>query len=988
MGPWERVIVVIFCILSGAVQAQESPTLETNAPGVRWYQVNTPHFRILFPEGFDTQAQRVANTLETVRGPESRTMGTEPRKISVILQNKTSFSNGFVTMAPRRSEFFTMPSQNYNFVGTNDWLDGLAVHEFRHIAQFQRSITGFNKLLYVALGQQATAGMAFAAAPQWFWEGDAVATETAFTESGRGRIPNFDLLFRTNTMAGRTFNYHKQYLRSYKHNIPNHYVLGYNMISYLRKKTNDPMIWEKVVGRSWSVPFIPFAFSNALKKESGLYVTGLYNEMVAARRQDYEKAIAQTELTDFETVTNRKNSAYTDFNYPHQLPNGNVLVAKSGIGDIDQLVVLDANGKEVQKYVQGILNDAAMLSVAGTKVVWNEYRFDPRWLARSYSVVKGYDLGTKESKVFSDHSRYSAAALSPDGLSIATIETTEAYQIRLVILDYESGNVIQTIPNLANDLLAMPRWTGDSKSVVLLRTDRSGKAISKIDLRDGAVTDLLPSTKENVGYPVAFGNYILYNSPRTGIDNIYAVNVNTREQFQVTSSRYGAYNPSVSNDGQIIFYNDQARDGMDVVRIPMDTARWKKVEPVEDSPNDLFRHLAEQEGHSDILNTVPDTMFNVKRYRRASGMINPHSWGPYFVNSLTSVNIGVTSQDLLATTRIDAGYTFDINERTGVYGVGVSYQGFFPVLDVRASLSNRSVNEGNIRYNKIVGPDTVSVVENLTFKWDEKTLEAGLRIPLLTTSSKFLSRVDFGNWVGITSVTNFKNSIDGGGRVFPSGNPQYFFRDYQDNGILRYNHFSFSAYRLLKRSRRDINSKWGQIITMDYFNTPYGGNFAGSQFSLVGTAFVPGFFKHHSIWGYWAYQGSEIPQAFASGKGLDNYAFRNYVPLPRGQSVSRFQNFYSMSVNYTLPLWYPDIAIGPLLNIQRFRANVFFDYGVGKSVFVNSAPQLGYTSVGGELKADFNVMRFLRQFNVGIRYSYGLSPAVTRFELLIGAINF
>ena len=178
MGPWERVIVVIFCILSGAVQAQESPTLETNAPGVRWYQVNTPHFRILFPEGFDTQAQRVANTLETVRGPESRTMGTEPRKISVILQNKTSFSNGFVTMAPRRSEFFTMPSQNYNFVGTNDWLDGLAVHEFRHIAQFQRSITGFNKLLYVALGQQATAGMAFAAAPQWFWEGDAVATET------------------------------------------------------------------------------------------------------------------------------------------------------------------------------------------------------------------------------------------------------------------------------------------------------------------------------------------------------------------------------------------------------------------------------------------------------------------------------------------------------------------------------------------------------------------------------------------------------------------------------------------------------------------------------------------------------------------------------------------------------------------------------------------------------------------------------------------
>ena len=62
--------------------------------------------------------------------------------------------------------------------------------------------------------------MAQVAAPQWFWEGDAVATETAFTPSGRGRIPNFGLVLRTNLLEGRTFNYHKQYLRSYKHNIP------------------------------------------------------------------------------------------------------------------------------------------------------------------------------------------------------------------------------------------------------------------------------------------------------------------------------------------------------------------------------------------------------------------------------------------------------------------------------------------------------------------------------------------------------------------------------------------------------------------------------------------------------------------------------------------------------------------------------------------------------------------------------------------------
>jgi len=104
-----------------------------------------------------------------------------------------------------------MPSQNYNFVGNNDWLTMLASHEYRHVVQFQRSLTGFNRFLYGVFGQQALAGLAFVAAPQWFWEGDAVATETAFTHSGRGRIPNFDLVFRMNLLEGRTFNYHKQY---------------------------------------------------------------------------------------------------------------------------------------------------------------------------------------------------------------------------------------------------------------------------------------------------------------------------------------------------------------------------------------------------------------------------------------------------------------------------------------------------------------------------------------------------------------------------------------------------------------------------------------------------------------------------------------------------------------------------------------------------------------------------------------------------------
>ncbi len=996
------ILLVLLLAMPLGTLAQATTVLETNAPNVDWYQLNTPNFRVLFPKGFEVQAQRVANTLETVRGPESRTMGIAPRKISIVLQNQSSISNGFVAMAPRRSEFYAMPPQNYNFIGTNDWLNTLSTHEYRHMAQFQRSITGFNKFLYYLFGQQVSAGTAFAAAPNWFWEGDAVATETAFTGSGRGRIPEFDLLFRTNAMEGRTFNYHKQYLRSYKHNIPDHYVLGYNMVSHIRRKTKDPMIWEKVAGRSWSVPFIPFAFSNSLKKETGMYVTDVYRNMVEQRKKDYEAAIAGLTFTTFERLTHGKGTAYTDYLYPQPLEDGRVVVMKSGIGDIEQLIVLSPDGKVQKRYVQGIVNESGMLSANKARVVWNEFRYDPRWRIKNYTIVKGYDINAGVATVISNHSRYSAAALASDGQRIATIETTTDYQVRLVVLSYATGERIKEFENPGNNMLAMPRWTADGNAILILRTDASGKTLSMIDTNTGVVTDLLPRSLENIGSPSPAGNYVLFNSPASGIDNIHAVNVRTGKRFQVTTSRYGAYNAALSPDGSTLYYNDQNRDGMDVVRAPFDTASWIPFSFPASSPNLNFEHLVEQEGQPDLLKTVPSTAYEAKRYHRATGMINPHSWGPYFTSSLTRLNLGIASQDILSTTQIFGGYTFDLQEQTGEWNVGVTYQGFYPILDAQLIKADRKVNEGLVSTVEITPTDTTATIQELKFKWKETTIEAGVRIPLLTTSSKYLGSVQFANYVGITRVTDFSNTVSGTSRVVNSlvvnGDVRsvYTFFSYPANGNLFYNHFSFEAYRLLKRSRRDINSRWGQVLAMNVFNTPYGGDYSGNQFSVYGGLYVPGFFKHHSIWGYLAYQGSEIQQLYYTdttrSEVADNmsYQFRNQIPTPRGQSVRRFNDMMSASINYTLPLWYPDIALGPLLNLQRFRANVFYDYTHGQGIGTNSIAQ-NYASIGGELRLDFNVMRFLPQFNIGVRYSYGLSPSTTRtnlFEIFLGGFSF
>lgn len=961
---------------------------ENNPAGLRWYKVKTPNFNVLFPEGFDAQAQRMANTLEHIRLAESNSMGRAPRKINVILQNQSSISNGFVSMFPRRSEFFTMPPQNYNFVSTNDWLNMLAAHEYRHIVQYRHASRGFNKLVFYLFGNPSFAGLAHAAAPDWFWEGDAVATETAFTHGGRGRIPHFALAFRTNLLEGRTFNYHKQYLRSYKHHIPNHYVLGFHMVSYLRRRTNDPDIWEKITARSWSVPFVPFAFSNAIKNKAGLHVTNLYKQMAAELTWEWKAQLDTLNFTPFERINQRTSSTYTDYLYPQPQPDGSVVVRKEGIGDIEQYVSI--RDKEERKiFTPGFINDAGMLSAQEGVILWNEFGYDPRWRMRSYSVIKAYDSHQKKMVRVSDKkTRLGSAAISPDKRFIVTIRSDNAYRHSVVIMSYPEGNILKVFPNPENYFWSMPRWSDDGQAIVVLKTTPKGKAITVLNVRSGEAEDILPESDENVGAPLLYKDFLFFNSPVGGIDNIHAVDLRTRHRYQVTTSRYGAYNPAPSADGSFIYYNDQSRDGMDVVRISFDPTQWKEYVPDREGRT-LYDHLVEQEGRPHLFDSIPQNAYPVGKYSRWN-VINPFSWGLFVENDLATVDVGITSRDILSTMQINAGYSYDINEGTGLWRVGASYQGFYPIIDVDYTQGKRSVNEGAAVTTIIRGSDTTSVVRDMVFDWEEQNVSVGLRIPWVFSKSRFSSGVTVSNRIGYTRVRNLENEFLND-RFYPTliRNDTIFqgyrFLNYVGNGELIYNHFSVSASRFLKRSRRDIVSRWGQSIRAQVYHTAFSSDFTGGLASVTGNLYFPGLMKHHGLYGQASVQ--RIFSTTNDADASDVYYFRNTVPLPRGHSLSRFQTLYTFSANYTFPLWYPDIAIGPLLNLQRFRVNAFTDYAFGEFSFFRGANQ-SYWSVGGELFVDFNIFRFMPQFDLGVRYSYGITPSVSNIELVIGTFNF
>jgi hypothetical protein len=980
-----------------SLSAQTTAIMETNPTGLSWYQVSTPHFKVLYPKGFDAQGQRVANTLEALHAPEARTLGTKPRKITVLLQNQSAVSNGFVTILPRRSEFYTMPSQNYNFLGTNDWLNLLASHEYRHVVQYQHATRGFNRALYYVFGATTLAGMSQAAAPRWFWEGDAVATETAFTPSGRGRIPYFGLAFRTNLMEGRQFNYHKQYLRSYKNFIPDHYVLGYHMISYLRKRTGDPEIWGKITARSWNVPFIPFRFSSAIHKETGLYVTQLYREMAKDLAQQWQDELKGMELTPFEKVNGRLNGAYTDYLYPQVQADGSIIALKKGIGDIEQFVRIGTDGREQKVFVPGIYNDTGMLSGVGSKVVWNEYGYHPRWGVRNYSRIKVYDATTKGMRIIGGRrDRLAGTALSPDGKTLVTVKSGQDYNVVLQFRDFATGNVIRELPNPQNDFYSMPRWSADGLTVVVLKTAHNQRSVVQIDVATGAAKELLPPSPENVGYPVLTDKYLLFNSPVSGFDNIYAVDLTSGQRYKVTSSKFGSYNPALSPDGKTLFYNEQTRDGMDVVKTAFDPSGWKRDDAkVEDDP--LAANLVAQEGHAHIFDSIPQTTLPVKKYSKLKGILNPYTWGPYTDNTFAQATFGLASQDRLSTTRIDLGLTYDINEQNWSRRAAVSYQGLFPIIDFQYLAGSRENNESLFGYK-------------LKFTWKENTVEGGLRIPLTLTQSKYLSNLTLGNHVGLTRVTDFLNVVKNpagaeiyrgprrGATVEVNGIDDpitFYYEDQVNSGDLIYNRASLSYYHVLKTSYRDFLYRWGQTLDVESYSTPFSGtDFQGNLFAVRSTLYFPGVGKHHYLYGRFGYQSSQ--QTLAQ----DDYIFRNRIPKPRGYSYPQDETFAAASVNYALPLWYPDISLGPVLNIQRLRLNMFYDYGqgTGQLYFYSNQDRYvqttddTYQSFGGEATVDFNFMRFLPQFNLGVRTTYRTANKFENsgvvVEFLVGNIGF
>lgn len=978
----KRVFFFLFIIL-GVQQsfAQEnSVNLSQNPASLKWSQIKTPHFRLIFPNNIQALGERTANVLETVYQPVSKTLGKTPRPISILLQNQTAVSNGFVSLFPRRSEFYTTPPQDYTLLGTNNWLDLLSVHEFRHVVQFDKSLTGSTKLMYTLFGYNGLGIVNALAIPNWFTEGDAVGTESVLTNSGRGKIPTFDMALRTQLLSKGIYNYVKAVSGSYKNFIPNHYVNGYFMTSYMKTKYGADA-WDRILEGTYKMPFYPFSFSNNIKKVTGLKTEQLYQNAFEDAKQQW-----QTQLKDFvETPANSlqtsKNKFFTNYEFPQILLDGRVLALKSGLSDIQQLVILNKNSGEEKSIELGIFNNAGMLSVADTKVVWAEFNYDVRWEKRDYSVIKIFDFNTETIKTLTHKTKFSAPALSKDAKKIVTVESSPDNHYTLVILDAESGQELSRIPNTNNAFYIHPRWT-EKDEILAVKLLNGKKTIVKINAENLKETELFAPIQENIAHPVQFGEFLLFNSGITGIDNIFVYNTNTNKRFQVTNRKFGAFNPAFSADGKTLYFNDFTENGHRIVAMPFHPQNFLPFDESLNKPVKFFGQMLIQEAGENILKNVPNQAYQVKPYSK-SNILNVYNWGAVFRSNGNNLNLGVTSQDLLSTTAISTGYSFNANERTGQFFADLSFEAWYPKINVNYTNGQRKTA---IYIDQ--SQSTTNPLDSLrSDTWNQQQLVVGLTLPFNFTRSKYYESMEIGVNTAFTQVSGYDLT------------KRYLTESY--NGNINSMIYTFQYIRQLKRAARDISPRWGQTFSLYIRNLPFGGKLNGGLTSLQGSIYVPGFFKHHSIRLRAAFQNQS---GFKNANGSPNYdnlyVFGSPTLFPRGYSYRAFENLTTGSIEYRLPLFDPDWNFGRLVYLKRLKANFFMDLGQGetnynwteikngKSVNYKGSDTGNYTSLGFDFTAQFHILRFSQQFEAGFRGTYLPNTGQFIFQPLVIDIGF
>jgi len=923
----------------------EIPAQYQNPSSLRWMQIRTPHFRVVFPEGIHDRGAETAYLLETAYSPVSKSLHSSPRPIPVFLFNQSITSNGYTALGPRHMGFYTTPSQNAGMVGGTDWLQILTIHEFRHAVQLSKLDQNITTIFGSIFGDYGKLFCMGVSVPFWVLEGDAVCAETVFSGEGRGRLASFTRDIRAMELENKRYSYSKAYLGSYKHYYPNHYHLGYLLTAYIRKNYGAD-VWDKAIEHTTKFPIYPFMFSRGLKKYTSNSLERTYQSCMNEFDSIWSANLTANYSFDLDKISPDITKGFTNYSYPFYCDTNRILSLKTGFDDAPTLVTIE-NGEETELIE---INPVDRIHSNGTLVTWSSRVADIRWGQRDYAEILIYNLTTGELRYLTRKGKFFAPAISPDGTMIAAIEYGADMNCHLVLLDSKTGHELLRYTFATNEFARTPSWSAGSDQVVLPISQGQQRIVSIFDIDHRKWYDIISPTTESISNPVFIGDYIVFNSPITGTDAIHAIHIESKERFLIVQGKYGVYNVSLSSDGSYLIMQNYTTSGNEIAEQVVNIREWKKLPTVETKTDNYYMHLVNQEEGRNIFETIDSANligFKEKQYHPFFHSIKVHSWRPLPITN--GIDFKVFSNDFLNTTILEAGINYYPNDFAHREYVNLKYAKFFPVFDLGFS------------YGRNYDPGKDSTDQYTYTEVNEKVFHFGISLPF--DFSQHIYTTTLSPQIGFNYIS----------AEFPEADSTQI-SEYDVSALAM--HFTFLRSKQL--SFRDIHPKFAQEFTVSYWNTPFGQDLKGSRLVASGRLYLPGIRNHHSL---------IISAGFEDNSPMFRngiYQLTSSLEFVRGYGRVSSDRIRKGMIEYTIPLFYPDLVLGPVLYIKRISTNLFYDHAL---IYLENEADL-YNSAGIDLSFEVNWFKVLVPFEMGVRYSYALRDHTHHFEFLIFGVSF
>ncbi|MDF2432693.1 MAG: hypothetical protein JWP44_2324, partial [Mucilaginibacter sp.] len=599
-----------------------------NPPSIKWKQINMPAAKIIFPSGLDSAGLRVANIIQQMNRAIQPTIGFKQRQISILLQNQTTIANAYVGLAPFRSEFFLTPEQNSFDIGSLSWPEQLAIHEFRHVQQYNNFNVGFSCILKVLFGEGGQALGNDVAIPNWFFEGDAVFNETHVSEQGRGRLPWFFNGFRALWLDGRDYSYMKLRNGSYIDYTPDWYPLGYMLVSYGREKYGDDF-WKKVTHDAAAYKGVFFPLDKAIKRYSGkdfgeFKNVGLNHFKTAFRADEANQSVNAIPARRQHFIANRE--------YPAFINDSTLIYMKSTYSHIPVFVIKTGN-REQKISVRSFSLDN-YFAYYGGKIVYATYRPDLRWTYRDYSELMLLDVNTGKEHRITQKTKYFSPDFSPDGKIIVTIKEGTNGKCEIYLINATTGGLISIVPNKENLFYTYPKFYGDSKLIAAVRTPKGEMSLDLIDIKTGNNKYLLPFSYQ----PIAFLNVkndTVYFSATSGInDRLFKLSINAGKLYELSNYNVnrsvGNYQPAIS-DNKFAWVGFTAF-GFHVNETDKSKLKWVEVggNKIPGGLPDFNISALKRDSSTDLLARVKTDSLPITKYYKSHHLLNFHSLIPNF----------------------------------------------------------------------------------------------------------------------------------------------------------------------------------------------------------------------------------------------------------------------------------------------------------------------------------------------------------------------